>query len=203
MLQERGDTRLTGLDKNIGYIVARTAQDYGVSNKELDAHILKLTKNFYSEMGHAIALESLNLYRKHKDRELTHSFLLIAYDIEINWRAYRQEDALLQILANPHSVEPCEYRQLLFLKRDEESLLYHRLKSLKYTDYLFTSYWRAIRSEVLRMHRHSCTRCDSQQNLQVHHRSYEGVYKDHLYLHNLEVLCGRCHGLEHNVTQKP
>ena len=69
------------------------------------------------------------------------------------------------------------------------------LKRMCPEEYRKTRYWKII-SKCLR-HYSNCNRCSSKSRLHVHHKSYKYVGIDHLHLDNLEVLCERCHNLEH------
>jgi hypothetical protein len=200
--RKRGDIRLTGLDKNIHYIIATTQVDYGIPNKDMDSHLLRLSNNFFCEIAKQIADTSISLYRKTKDREHTHAFMCIAYEIEMNWRAYRPRDTLLLVMANPDSFDPITFNDILSLSPGEESLLYHRLKSMPYKDYLFTPTWRSIRSEMLRMYNYTCNRCGNTRNLQCHHNKYDYCFRDWLGLYYLEILCDDCHNHHHGVVQQ-
>lgn len=71
------------------------------------------------------------------------------------------------------------------------------LRTLPYEQYLQTVEWRQRRNRALARAAWRCqgAGCDSQRELQVHHRTYErlGAELDE----DLEVLCGRCHRAEH------
>jgi len=65
------------------------------------------------------------------------------------------------------------------------------LRAMPYDDYLQTPEWRRRRDRSLSLAGWTCTRCDAQRTLRVHHRTYErrGQELDT----DLEVLCQTCH----------
>lgn len=67
----------------------------------------------------------------------------------------------------------------------------------KYREYLLSAYWESLREQVLARDK-VCTECRSNVNLQVHHLSYRGWYKERLT--DLVVLCGNCHHNTHKSS---
>lgn len=72
-----------------------------------------------------------------------------------------------------------------------------------YKDYLSSAHWASLREQKFKQHGHYCNKCKAFRKLQVHHKSYEN-FPD-VGLDNLEVLCRKCHKLEHFpcLKQKP
>ncbi len=68
-----------------------------------------------------------------------------------------------------------------------------------YINYLHSDAWKAKRDHVLARDNHTCQRCKSTVNLQIHHNSYRNIYheEDNNY-EDLVTLCGSCHTAEHN-----
>ena len=73
---------------------------------------------------------------------------------------------------------------------------------LSYSAQLRNPLWKEKRDSVLKERGNKCEKCNSTDNLQVHHIKY---LKDKLaweYDNSLlECLCGNCHMKEHNVTK--
>jgi 5-methylcytosine-specific restriction endonuclease McrA len=63
--------------------------------------------------------------------------------------------------------------------------------SNKYSDYLQSPEWQNKRGEVLTFWNRRCALCNSDQNVQVHHRTYERM--GHEKLTDLIPLCDKCH----------
>lgn len=78
-----------------------------------------------------------------------------------------------------------------------EDQIVEYIQNMEYSDFLQTAYWDAIRSQKLYLSRYKCSLCDDNQNLQVHHKTYEHHGYEHIYLDDLIVLCGRCHSKHH------
>ena len=75
-------------------------------------------------------------------------------------------------------------------------------KRLAYLQYLETPDWWMIRKQVLARAGYHCERCHEPGPLEVHHRAgYQDVGREHLA--DLEVLCERCHGKEHEPRNRP
>lgn len=66
-----------------------------------------------------------------------------------------------------------------------------RLRSMPYEQYLKTPEWAEKREKVLSRDGHRCRACNSEENLQVHHRTY--MRRGHEDLNDLTTLCGPCH----------
>jgi len=74
-----------------------------------------------------------------------------------------------------------------------------------YTAYLLSLEWRRKRNIVLTRDKHTCQHpgCNSHENLQVHHTSYEYIYYEELNNYeDLITLCKHHHELKHNVSQR-
>ena len=77
---------------------------------------------------------------------------------------------------------------------------FNKLKWMSYTEYLKSNHWINLRNRFLKYSNNKCGICQSQQKLQVHHRTYKNKgceeYKD------LIVLCKKCHELYHKSTKE-
>lgn len=76
-------------------------------------------------------------------------------------------------------------------------LVAKKILALEYSDFLKTVYWRCISNYLRREAGKKCVKCGSNKNLCVHHKTYVHHGKEHLFLEDLEVLCGDCHANEH------
>lgn len=74
------------------------------------------------------------------------------------------------------------------------------IKGMNYRDFLQTPYWKAIASDQRKKSGFKCQLCNSEGNLNVHHRTYESL-GDELYQgsKNLIVLCRGCHAKHHDI----
>lgn len=74
------------------------------------------------------------------------------------------------------------------------------LRSLPYTHYLHSEWWRWRRNQKLREARYRCERCGDNRQVQVHHLTYDRLGAEESS--DLEALCRDCHLGEHfNATQ--
>jgi len=69
--------------------------------------------------------------------------------------------------------------------------------SEKYDDYLKSEYWVKVREAVKRRASFRCQVCNSQHDLQAHHRTYEHRGRELEFLDDLTCLCRRCHAIFH------
>lgn len=67
----------------------------------------------------------------------------------------------------------------------------------KYSDYLKTDYWKAVSLAVKKRAGYRCELCNSQHDLQAHHRCYDHRGKELEHLEDLTCLCRRCHAIFH------
>lgn len=70
----------------------------------------------------------------------------------------------------------------------------------KYEAYLMSDQFDKIRQSVLSRDNHKCVVCGSQDNLQVHHLTYENIYKEDIG--DLITLCGSCHSIYHAIDNR-
>jgi 5-methylcytosine-specific restriction endonuclease McrA len=84
--------------------------------------------------------------------------------------------------------------------QDEWDILTHAPKDnrdkTEYLEYLYSDEWLEKRKQIHQRDR-ICVRCGSNENLQVHHKTYNNLYNENL--DDLELLCERCHQVEHLV----
>lgn len=66
---------------------------------------------------------------------------------------------------------------------------------LTYQEYLTTELWRIIRNRVLKRDGNKCQICHYDNDLQVHHKSYDKDTIDGIDLSKLITLCRECHSL--------
>lgn len=75
--------------------------------------------------------------------------------------------------------------------------LQKKLKSCGYKDYLNSDYWGKLRKHVKERDCHKCRICNSQKNLNVHHRNYDKRGEFYYEAYELITLCGECHEVFH------
>ena len=71
---------------------------------------------------------------------------------------------------------------------------------MEYFEYLKSDRWSRKRIDALRRAKNRCQICNSKGKLNVHHRTYERIFKE--AKEDLVVLCERCHELFHNIMPK-
>lgn len=68
---------------------------------------------------------------------------------------------------------------------------------MNYNDYLKTDYWKAVALAVKKRSGYRCQICNSQHDLQAHHRCYDNRGRELEHLDDLTCLCRRCHAVFH------
>jgi hypothetical protein len=76
------------------------------------------------------------------------------------------------------------------------------IKSDSYADFLDSSYWHMIREAVIEVRGARCELCASERSIQVHHKTYEHHFQEHLHLQDLIILCDECHAKFHDKLPK-
>lgn len=62
---------------------------------------------------------------------------------------------------------------------------------MTYAEYLQTDHWKRMRAKILRRDEYRCRLCNSQESIEVHHRSYVRLWcEDQI---DLITLCDSCH----------
>lgn len=80
--------------------------------------------------------------------------------------------------------------------------IYQHIKSMNYSDFLKTPYWKAIAWKCKRNAEFACQLCAEKHGLETHHRSYDIHGKEHIYWKQLIVLCRKCHGKFHDKLEE-
>ena len=77
-------------------------------------------------------------------------------------------------------------------QKEKEKII--QLKTLPYEEYLQTEYWNTLRKLVLKKAKYKCKLCNNtQEKLNVHHKTYEHRGEEWKYQDDLIVLCQSCH----------
>jgi hypothetical protein len=74
------------------------------------------------------------------------------------------------------------------------------LKTMPYTEYLLTPEWEEKRRQILERDEHRCRVCNSTEQLNVHHRTYER--RGNELMSDLTLLCRSCHEIYHKPQKK-
>ena len=99
----------------------------------------------------------------------------------------------------PGFSKKCGYKKLSYMlgKRSVISEINKLGKGkLRYHNFLKTPYWKTI-SRHMRFKFKNCQFCGGTGYLQVHHKKYDDLGKEHFDLSDLVVLCKSCHLNEH------
>lgn len=83
------------------------------------------------------------------------------------------------------------------ISNSDEKEIAEYIQDMEYIDFLDTPYWDAVRSKKLFQAYYKCSLCNGNENLQVHHKTYENHGYEHNNLDDLIVLCGNCHSKHH------
>lgn len=70
--------------------------------------------------------------------------------------------------------------------------------SQEYTQWLKSPKWKAT-AKLKRLIKPYCERCGARDHLEVHHKTYDHLGIEVLYLDDLVVLCSACHMYEHGI----
>ncbi len=68
----------------------------------------------------------------------------------------------------------------------------------QYLRYIKSNKWASIKKRVLARDHQKCVKCGTNKDLEVHHLTYEHLYKEENYLYELITLCKKCHEKETN-----
>lgn len=93
--------------------------------------------------------------------------------------------------------EEMEAREMRYeQQRQRQIQLLHELKTMPYADYLQTEHWQEKRRSALKSAHFRCQLCNTQDELHVHHRTYERRGEENMK--DLIVLCKNCHAKFHD-----
>lgn len=79
------------------------------------------------------------------------------------------------------------------------SIVSSRKGTVEYKDYLETDHWKKLAEETKRLAGYRCQVCNSERNLNAHHRTYER--KGDELQGDLVCLCDHCHALFHRFER--
>lgn len=71
-------------------------------------------------------------------------------------------------------------------------------KSLPYKEYLKTEHWQHFRKEAVKYFQGKCQLCNSEESLNLHHRTYENLGRE--TFNDVILLCKDCHGKFHGFN---
>jgi hypothetical protein len=72
---------------------------------------------------------------------------------------------------------------------------------MKYEEYLKTEYWSRVTKAVKSRAGYRCQVCNSQLDLNAHHRTYEHRGRELEFLDDLICMCRRCHAVFHGKIE--
>lgn len=96
--------------------------------------------------------------------------------------------------------DKCKKEAIIPVEEDKElgpDEPYEELKKMKYSAYLQSNHWKRKRSKSLSRAKYRCQLCNSDQDLNVHHRTYKNLGKEDYS--DLTVLCTMCHEKHHDI----
>lgn len=70
-----------------------------------------------------------------------------------------------------------------------------------YQEYLNDDWWKSFKGLVLRFWEHRCALCNSNKNIDVHHRTYERLHEEKIS--DCIALCRSCHKRHHKWIESP
>lgn len=82
---------------------------------------------------------------------------------------------------------------------DRYKIINYNLRHMPYKEYLTTSHWQLVRSRALSAAGNRCQICNSDKQLNVHHRTYEN--RGNEKPSDVTVLCRMCHEKFHDVRK--
>jgi hypothetical protein len=71
----------------------------------------------------------------------------------------------------------------------------------EYQAYLKSPKWKSKRLKVLTRAKFRCERCKKKQATQIHHKTYERIFKEELG--DLQAVCAQCHMEIHGIENRP
>lgn len=77
------------------------------------------------------------------------------------------------------------------------SVISEYIKNMDYNDFLNTPYWKAVAERVKNKAKNRCQMCNSSENLNVHHRTYNNHGDELHHMEDLVCICKSCHQKYH------
>jgi hypothetical protein len=110
----------------------------------------------------------------------------------------RQNQA--KLLKRLKKKEKVEKRRALKAKRKVEKRTKMTSRQIEYEKLLSRKEWKDFRKNVFEVRGKKCEMCGAEKHLQVHHPRYvEGKLPWDYSVHDVVVLCGRCHKKIHGI----
>ena len=79
--------------------------------------------------------------------------------------------------------------------------VYNEKNHKSYRDYLKSNEWKTIARKVRKRDKYKCVLCNNISNLQVHHTTYDNIFKETNHLEDLITVCSNCHKKIHNIKE--
>jgi len=186
------------LRSNIELITASSLFQHKVQDSEMGVIIHRISKNFYAQHSYELGAIALSLWTASRNRPHTRQILVVAYELEHEWRAKHQSDAFILIASNPYSYDTISIAGLEALP--SLTPLQAQLNQLKDEDYFRTPYWRAVNTAVLQHNGFECqvriqgTQCGNTKDVEAVYLSLDSARgTEHTtYKNNMAVMCEEC-----------
>ncbi len=78
------------------------------------------------------------------------------------------------------------------------NIIKDHIKKMNYRDFLKTPYWKTVAQKKKHQCAYKCQLCNSGENLQTHHRTYDTFGEEIFNMKDLTVLCDACHAKHHD-----
>ena len=109
----------------------------------------------------------------------------------------------IQVYLNPHcswNKNISLWEKIMKLQNDvNRNVIAEHILQMPYKDFLQTPYWKAISQKVMKKANYKCQLCNSNENLNVHHRTYEHHGYELYHINDLICLCQDCHEIHHDI----
>jgi hypothetical protein len=89
------------------------------------------------------------------------------------------------------------FKDLKSFSYNYSNIMCKKIKSLSYSDFLQTPYWKAIANQVRYRACRKCQLCGSDREINVHHKTYENHGLEINHIGDLICLCSACHNKFH------
>jgi len=194
-----GNIELT-LESHINSLTQSNMFGIKMSDDATTATLKRISKNFYYRYSADLGRISLCIWNDFKDRKNCHAVLLVALDLEMEWREKNPVRALMKILPNPYAFEPVSLSEIKTLPFPLEVELKNNLKCLSEVERRKTPYWRAVNTAVVQLYGGECQvrvndiPCGSTKNCNAEYVVVDpAVGTEHRqYATMLTLVCGDC-----------
>lgn len=162
-------------------------------NEKIENIKNKIRYGYYNELS----LEDFKSDIKEVCHEILSSYRDICSYSDVYENEYKIKKYYKELYPYLNFYDICHVKMNSLIEHCTDEEIKNRIRALSYKEeFLYTIYWKDVRFNVLYEHGWKCLFCGTEDNLQIHHRTYKNhglEHKREVQQKDLMIACETCH----------